>query len=189
MAFAIVLSAVITIQSVSMPRSRTRVSTSSPARPGMRMSSSATSKRPVSRAAQARVPSATLSTVCPRLASACSRTQRSDSSSSATRTLPVCSVVDVFMGGYQGEGHAEGGAATGARLVRDRAGVLGHDAMTDRKAEAAAAGFGREEGGEEQLLDVGRDAGARVADHDRREHERAFRQAHLQAGLDARADV
>src|SRR3989442_15451693 len=108
----------------------------------------------------------------PSFAQARSSTQRIDSSSSATRILPgeagtLSGVADISLAHRQG--HPETGSAARTWLVSDRAPVLGHDAMAEREAESAAAGLGREEGGEELGHVLGGHAWTRGLDDDRQE--------------------
>src|SRR5439155_1136976 len=93
MAFAIVFCAVTMMKSVSMWASRACLSTSRPERSGILMSTSATSKGRRRSWSSAAVPLATATTLCPCCVQARSRTQRIDSSSSATRIEPVPGVL------------------------------------------------------------------------------------------------
>src|SRR3989442_906231 len=85
MAFAIVFCAVMMMKRVSMRAARACWSTSRPERSGILMSTSATSKGRARSSASAAVPLPTATTLCPCCVQARSRTQRIDSSSSATR--------------------------------------------------------------------------------------------------------
>src|SRR5262249_33678191 len=169
MALAIVFCAVMTMKSVSRPSSRARERTSSPDTSGMRMSTRARSKGRERRAASASAPLGTVTTVWPLWAQARSRTQRMDSSSSATRMLPDSSGSGVDMLLTHGKGDDESRAPPGTWLVGDDATVLGDDAMADREPEAGAARLGGEEGREEMALHVLGYTGTVVRDRDREE--------------------
>src|SRR5262245_47116050 len=192
MAFPIVFCAVMTMNRVSMCSSRARLNTSSPERSGILMSTRATSKLCARRAARASVPLATVVTACPCWAQARSRTQRMDSSSSATRIVAV--PVPGLSAGVgcivlaHGESDAERGAHGDAWLVGDRAAMLTHDAMADGETEAAAARLGGEEGREELcLVGIGH-AGAGVFDQDGEEPAARSGPADQEAGLYAGGD-
>src|SRR5262249_59559431 len=83
--------------------------------------------------------------------SARSRTQRIDSSSSATRRVPPALVCSAVMDLAHGQGHAEARAAGAGSLVYDGAPVLREDALAEGEAEAAAPRLGREERSEQPL--------------------------------------
>src|SRR6185436_11587866 len=155
MAFAIVFCAVMMMKSVSTPSSRLRASTSRPERSGILMSTSATSKLRSRSAARASEPLPTATTVWPFCAQARSRTQRIESSSSATRIVPTGgggpgSAVDIDLA--RGQRHAEAGTPGLPGLVEDGAAVLADDAVADCEAEPRAGLLGGEEGGEEMRL-------------------------------------
>src|SRR5581483_455934 len=173
------------------PASRARVRTSSPERSGILMSTRATSKLPWRSAASASLPLPTVCTVWPCCAQARSRTQRIDSSSSATRIEPVTgalssAVADIVLA--HGERHAEAGTAARARLVADRASVLGDDPVAEREPEARSGRLGGEERREEAGLVLLGDAGAAVLDRDGQEVAPAVHAPDVEAGLDPRRD-
>src|SRR4029450_7498254 len=188
MAFAIVFCAVMTMKSVSTPSWRARERTSRPERSGMRMSIRARSKLRACRASSASGPLATVTTVCPCCAHARSSTQRIDSSSSATRMVPGRSGSGGDMVLAHRQGDAEAGPATGGRLVRNDAAVLGDDAMAHPHPESAASRLGGEEGGEEVALRLLGHARAVVRDGDREELVAMRPAADMVARLDARGD-
>src|SRR5262249_44211894 len=188
MALAIVFCAVMTMKSVSRASSRARERTSSPDMSGMRMSTRARSKGRERRAASASAPLGAVTTVWRVCAQARSRTQRIDSSSSATRMVPdrLGSGVDMLL--THGKGDDETRAPPGTGLVGDDATVLGDDAVADRETEAGAARLGGEEGGEEVILDVLGHTGAVVRDRDREKLIAMRATSDVVAGLNARRD-
>src|SRR5262245_9229362 len=167
MAFAIVFCAVMTMRSVSMPSSFARVRRSRPETSGMRMSTRATSTSLVRSVSSAALPVPTPITRWPRWPRDRSRTQRIDSSSSATRRVPPALVVSALMRFTHGQGDAEAGAARVRGFVDDRAAVLHDDALAERQSETATARLRREERREEAGTIGLRHAGAVVGDgHD-----------------------
>src|SRR5262249_19007614 len=188
MALAIVFCAVMTMKSVSRPSSRARERTSSPDTSGMRMSTRARSKGRERRAASASAPLGAATTVWPLWAQARSRTQRMDSSSSATRMVPdrLGSGLDMLL--THGKGDDETRAPPGTGLVGDDAAVLGDDAVAHRETEPGAARLCGEERGEEAVLDVLGHTGTVVRDRDRKKLVAMRATSDVVAGLDARRD-
>ena len=77
-------------------------------------------------------------------------------------------IVGVWVGGYQGEPHGEGGALSGFGFDFEGTAVGGDDAVADGEAQAGALadGLGGEEGVEDAFEDIGGDAGTGVLNFD-----------------------